>query len=252
MPGRMCGSARSSSYPASRMGADLAQTSMFRSFSGLRVRGPVRSAGRFSSVVSSGVTAHSFASRNPRQSGYRGFSTGNRRRQGQGHGHSVAVAPVRAGRRSGCRPVPGRSRKVCGSLGVVRSPQRNQMSAIPLDRTCALGHFRPEIPARSGSQGGSGEAGAAGGAAGKTGRPHPGQGRGRPVSSCGRPMFLPGARCVTSRRGRSPSGSSRRAPRPPRRERWGRRPGRRRPPGRGERGSPPRPGASCPGAGARR
>lgn len=84
MPGRMCGSARSSSYPASRMGADLAQTSMFRSFSGRPGRPEVRSAGRISRSVSSGVvTAHSSVSRHP----------GRRRRSGTDAG----ARPPRAG-----------------------------------------------------------------------------------------------------------------------------------------------------------
>ena len=53
-------------------------------------------------------------------------------------------------------------------------------------------------------------------------------------------------------RARSPSGSSRRGPRRPRRARSGRRPGPRRRPGRAARGSPRRPAASSSGAAARR
>lgn len=49
----------------SLIGADLAQTSMFRSFSGRRPRSAAGSAGRVSVFVISGVTADSFASRNP-------------------------------------------------------------------------------------------------------------------------------------------------------------------------------------------
>jgi hypothetical protein len=73
-------------------------------------------------------------------------------------------------------------------------------------------------------------------------------GSSRPRAGC----RLDGAPCLTTARVRSPSGTRRGGPRPPRRARSGHRPARRRRRGRAARGSPRRPGASWSGADARR